>query len=205
MTTSAQAERLNAAVDVMLRELNQGLPNGEYTIAWQPDRRDLAFSISYKSRNNSRDRKTYQGITRRQAMVIEQTSHTIQEIADRMKLLIIDGKDTTKYDQPAPTGVDPALLDKIVTERLDAYLKQHSPKPEAEGVQRKRYLKDDGKLQAYKDEVELWTRRAKLLNMAGPILTKSKTVDKRWLIAAMARWNAHTTAHGDPEEGQTEE
>lgn len=206
MTTTEQGHRLEAAKELMFRDLNRGNPNGEYTVAWHPENPQIAFGVFYKSRSNTQDRKTYPGITRRQALVIEQTSDSIQEIADRMKLLIIDGKDTTRFDKPVPQGVDPEMLNRLVSERVEEFLKKHQPpQVEGQGIQPKRYVRNDARINAIRQEIELWQRRATQVNFSQPVLTQAGKIDKRWLITAQAKWNAFVAKNGDPEAQQPTE
>lgn len=186
------ATRINAAVGQMFHKLS-GQKNGLWYIVKHTEK-NAVFSVMHKA--PSGQRTDYKPITPHALRVIEQTSESIPEMAERIRLYILEDKDTTKSASPVQ-GINHAEFERVVTERVQEALKKlmgEMAPPPKQGLQPGRYLKNPKKLADLKAEVELWTARAEQCGMPQPILKKDGKLDGRWLRNAEKLWQQFCTA-----------
>lgn len=186
--------RISAAVDKLFRDLNGGKENGEYYSVLMPGTRYL-FGIMRKFKAGhplpegvTKRYHTYGGITRKQCEIIEATSHDVAEISERIRLLIIDKRDTTISQSVPVSGIDPAELERRITERVNAILAARSDQPEKSGlIDRTRKTPGTDKRVADKD-AQLWMTRCDQMGVPHPVLTPKGKVHHKWKQKAERLW-----------------
>lgn len=186
------ASQINAAVEQMFHRL-QGQNNGLWYIVRHTER-DAVFSVMHKAPDGKRT--NYKPISPHALRVIAQTSESVGEMAERIRLYILEDKDTTKSASPVQ-GINHAEFERVVTERVQEALKKlmgEMAPPAKQGLQPGRYLKNPKKLADLKAEVELWTARAEQCGMPQPVLKKDGKLDGRWLRNAEKLWQQFCTA-----------
>ena len=180
------ASQINAAVEQMFHRL-QGQNNGLWYIVRHTES-NAVFSVMHKAPDGKRT--NYKPISPHALRVIAQTSESVGEMAERIRLFIIEDKDTTRSVSPVQ-GINHADFEKVVTERVNAALQKllgEMAPPAKQGLQPGRYLKNPKKLADLKAEVELWTARAEQCGMPQPVLKKDGKLDGRWLRQAEKLW-----------------
>jgi hypothetical protein len=103
------ATRLNQGIDILFARLNAGRSQDDLRFYRNNyGKLDFAFGIMEKRRDGDRNNRRFDHgpITVKQCDIIEQTSQSVEEIAERMRLLIIEKKDTTKISSPRMVSLD---------------------------------------------------------------------------------------------------
>lgn len=154
-------------------------------------------------------------ITVTQAIIIAETSHTIDEMQERIRLLLLEGKDTTQFRGQAPAAnlytedqvqdivrravielqkQQAGALPKTEPEDL-AEIVVNPPPPEHTGIQmkpRKSVKEYQAERQA---EIDRYTKKAAIIGMRPPELRRDGKIDGRWLRRFQRDWAAHLDNH----------
>ena len=194
---SQAANRINAAVEALFHQLPSYKP-GTWALTRHPSEKRIAFSVYHKAPDGKRTQ--YNPIPTHALRVIEQTSETVDEICRRIRLYVIEGKDTTQTAKPAQ-GMSAEEIEKIVQERLNEALKKFMlPEATKQGLQPAKYVRDPAREAAAKAErsaeYEMWMSRAQQLGIAQPQLTTAGRIDKRWIASAEKAWKKFTEGEG---------
>lgn len=206
-------KRIAPAIDMIVHRLDQMSPHRKkYAFQWTDGRGTDYFQLAEKAGPgevwaDGQKWRTMRGPSKRQIEIIEQTSHTVAEIADRIMAFLFEGKDTTAGIAGASEGKAAFTkedLDKAVTERVQAILSdprvvnaflkaQKKPDPEAaelpepkpvpKGIQKKpprKSLKAD-----VEQEIAVTKQRCAVMGIpeAQILYRHDGAIDRRWLTA----------------------
>lgn len=171
---------------------------GQWSLTRHPSEKNIAFSVHHKAPDGKR--RNYNPISVHTLRVIEQTSESLEEMARRIRLYVIEGKDTTQTAKVAG-GVSAEEIEKIVQERLNEALKKFMlPEASKQGLQPAKYVRDPAVVAqnraVQQAEYEMWMSRAKQMGIAQPPLTTSGRIDKRWIATAEKQWAKFSEGEG---------
>ena len=196
-------------------------PHPEYSVMSLPGQPDMLFRLMRRMDPGERVGRgkwaAVGEISRPQAQIIAESSHNVEEMHNRIAMLILEHKDTTRYsNQPATTAMPVEGLytheqvKDLVRQAVIEYQRQSvttvEPKPEAvvqhvthphepksTGVQLRprKSVKD---YQADKQaNLDMWTKRADLIGMHHPTLReRDGHIDGRWLRRATKLWEDYS-------------
>lgn len=218
--------RIQPAIDLLVHKLNELSPSQKkYVFQWTDGRGLEFFSIAEKAPPGEKwpsgsKWKTHRGPTRRQLEIIEQTSHSVPEITNRIMDLVLQGIDSTRMvseNQPG-TGASMSKVDieKLVAERLQQVLsdprvvqalvaKQQTPETVAAKPQEAlkelpsgvRERKPRRNLKAARDaEIAVVKERMSLMGLRPDDLKLrwDGSISRKWLADFEVAWTAHVNA-----------
>lgn len=143
-------------------------------------------------------------MSRFQGNAIESISPSIGEGAERIRLLIVEGKDTTKAEKPPSAEQLTEMVAKLAAAEVDKRMKEIES-----GTARRDLMESAVVRQAVKaipktpppaaegevDVIAMWGQRAKIMGIRPPGISRNGKIDGRWMRFATVKWAEHEAQH----------